>query len=356
MGADQEDAQGNNSGAVYVIRGGAHLNHTQNIDLADFGSTALAGHLAKVVPPADSAGLHLGATCAAADLDGNERAEVMVSAALNRSGASVDALGTPGGSAESRGGTEKGTLYIAWDDNFAGETCASGLTIVLDAAPGALTVIEGGERNEVFGEEVIGGVDFDADGKADLFVGDLIGDYAANDRNGSGVGHVLYDAASLKGLSFSMDDLPDGLNTTTILGAEAGVISSDTSMVGDFDGDGIADLGTGSPKVEALGRTIAGTIHILFGKMGRWPEVIDLSNVEVIAQEDVRITTIVGANGTLGDDRGDMICYSGVAADMDGDGRHEVITNEMLGNGVDPLAIDVGNLVVISGTKLGTAP
>ena len=37
------------------------------------------------------------------------------------------------------------------------------------------------------------------------------------------------------------------------------------------------------------------------------------------------------------------------AADIDRDGLTDIITNEMLGNGVAPGAIDVGNMLVLSG-------
>lgn len=48
-------------------------------------------------------------------------------------------------------------------------------------------------------------------------------------------------------------------------------------------------------------------------------------------------------------DAGDTLCYSAAAGDVDGDGSHDLITNEMVGNGSGPAAVDVGNLVVFSG-------
>ncbi|MEM7135958.1 MAG: hypothetical protein AAF500_05220 [Myxococcota bacterium] len=352
VGADQEDERGTNSGAVYVIRGGPHLAQTQTIDLANFGTTSVAGDLARILPPEGADRYHLGATCDGADLDGNGRAEVLVSAAFNRSGGAVDPFGAPG-AAEASGGTERGTLFILWDDNFSANPWPDGFTIGVDSAPGDTSTISGSSLHRSFGEELNGGLDFDADGTADLFVGDLVGDLAPDNRPQGGVGHLFFDASSLRGRTFDMGNLPEDLVVTTILGSAPGVLSSDTSVIGDFDGDGIGDVATGSPKSNPAGRTIAGTIDVVFGSPDGWPPVIDLRSPGEV--EEVRIVTIYGAKGTVGGDQGDMICYSAAGGDIDGDGLDDIVTNEMLGNGSDPAAIDVGNLVVISGAHLAAA-
>ncbi|TFH25212.1 MAG: hypothetical protein E4H03_01505, partial [Myxococcales bacterium] len=173
VGADQEDAAGeSDNGAAYVIRGGASLATARTIDLADFGSTPLAGHIAKIEPPAGSHEYHMGATCQIADLDGNLRAEVLVAAALNRAGASIRAEDAPSGSAHGAGGALDGEVYIAWDDNFTGNPWPAGYTFAIDSAPGTVTTIRGGSLNVSFGEEILRGLDYAADPLPDLFVGD----------------------------------------------------------------------------------------------------------------------------------------------------------------------------------------
>jgi hypothetical protein len=167
---------------------------------------------------------------------------------------------------------------------------------------------------------------------------------------------VLYDVSALRGLGLDMDSLPQSVGVTTILGAAASDISSDTSVVGDFDGDAVADLAIGSPSADPLGRSIAGTIHVVFGRAGRWPEIIDLRDATQIDTEQVRITSIYGARGTSDSDRGDMICYSAAGGDIDGDGQQDIVSNEMLGNGLNPSAVDVGNLIVISGALTTPRP
>ena len=98
--ADQEDSQaGVNSGAVYLIRGGPHLAANRVVDLSDLEDSPLNGHLIRLQPPPGSARFHVGSTCYLTDLDGNGRAEVLTSAALNRAGASIEAAGAAPGSA-----------------------------------------------------------------------------------------------------------------------------------------------------------------------------------------------------------------------------------------------------------------
>jgi hypothetical protein len=353
VGADQEDGRGRNSGAVYVIRGGGHLAIGGVIDLRDFGSTVLAGHLARITPPPGSAGYHFGATCQIGDLDGNGRAEVLAAAALARSGASLRADGAPSGSAEPSGGAPDGRLYILWDDNFPSGDWDAGFSFDVSASPGSRTVIRGEAVNVRFGEEILAGRDYDLDGRADLFVGDLLGDGTpGQDRPTSGYGHVFFDAARLRDLEFVADAPPVPLAVTRILGPSQGAIGADTAADGDFDGDGADDLAVASPVDSPHGRLSAGTIHVLFGRPGGWPAVIDLLPAHLPPPSRLRISEIHGAHGRAGGDAGDTLGYSAAAGDLDHDGRTDLITNEMVGNGLQPGTDDVGNLLVVNGLTL----
>lgn len=354
VGADQEDGPGENDrGALYVIRGGPHLAATQTIDLASFGATALAGHLARVRPPAGAHEFHFGSTVQIADLDGNGRGEVLAAAALARAGASIQADGAPGGSAHSSGGSLDGTLYIAWDDNFIGDPWPAGLDFVVTAGPGSSTVIDGRNRNIAFGEEILGGRDYDDDGAADLFVGDIIGDLSPlGNRVSSGSGHVFFDAGELKGLAFDLQTPPPGLVVTEFLGAFTGDIAADTAAHGDFDGDGIGDLSFSAPHASPLGRASAGILYVFYGRPGGWPALVDLRPANQPPANEIEIVEVWGAHGTLGGDAGDTLGYSEAAADLDGDGTTDIIVNEMQGNGVAQGSIDAGNLVLIGGPAL----
>jgi len=357
VGADQEtDLTETHRGAAYVVRGGAHLAVTQTIDLADFGTTALVGNLARITPPTGSTEYHFGATVQIGDLDKNGRGEVLVAAALNRAGATLRADGAGSGTAHGTGGSSDGSLYIAWDDNFAAGPWVAGFTFDV-SVPTNATIIHGGARNRSFGEEMLAGLDYDDDGEPDLFVGDIVGDGTiAQNRFSSGTGHVIYDAGTTKGLEFDLDTTPLGLVLVTFLGPSPGDIAADTAMHGDFDGDAIDDLAFSSPHGSPLSRAEAGIVHVIHGRTGPWPALIDLMPGAFPDPNTVDITEVYGAHGTVGFDTGDVLCYSGAAADIDSDGKLDIITNEMLGNGITPAAEDTGNLVIIGGARIANAP
>ncbi len=355
VGADEVDSPDEtNRGLVYVIRGGTHLASSQVIDLANFGDTVLKGNIARIHPPSGSDNFHMGATCQILDLDSNGRAEVLAAAALNRAGASIRLPGAPIESGHGSGGSLHGTVYIAWDDNFPEGQWPTAYEFDIESSPGTNTIIEGASFNSSFGEEIAGGTDFNNDGKPELFIGDL----KADGINGidSGVGHLFYDAESLKGLHFNLITPPETINFSVIEGPMAGAIGCDTVTQGDFNGDGIDDLAVGNPHDEPQGRISAGSIHILYGQPEGWPEVIDLSIAGLPNPDVMQIVQVHGANGTVNDatnnDTGDTICYSATSSDIDGDGKSDLIVNEMEGNGIGLNTIDVGNLIILSGSAM----
>ena len=344
VGADREGAVGMDEGAVYVIRGGSHLASNITIDLASFGSTPLAGNVAKIIPPDGSINYHFGGTCTIGDLDGDNRAEVIGSATLNRAGASVG----PFGSSQGCGGAPDGHVFIVWGDVFPQGNWPPGFLIDLETLPATdQTDIEGGMFNISFGEELLAGLDYTGDGNAELFVGDLVGDFTGGFQTTSGIGYIFDQAALLRGLSFNIDTPPPGIFVTVIQGPGQGAIGSDTVGHGDFNGDGIADLMVGNPGADPLGRDKAGTITVLLGQVGPFPPFIDTA--PGVITPGVQIFELLGVNGRVGTDQGDTLCYSAAVGDIDADGRIDMVVNEMRGNGVSVDAIDSGNLLIISG-------
>jgi hypothetical protein len=349
--ADQESSPDSHGGAAYVLRGGPHLSQSLTFDLASFGTGPLVGHLARVIPPSGASGYHLGSTNYVGDLDGNGRGELLLSAALNRSGASI---GPSTGTTHATGGAApNGWAFIVWDDNFPAAPWAASLTIDMQSPTGSVTTIRGGVNNDTFGEELLGGSDYDGDGNLDLFVGDLTGDATGGNRPYSGSGYVFFNAQLLRGLNFDVDDAAMlNLPLTVIIGPSAGAIGADTVADGDLDGDGFDDLIFGSPTDSPLGRNEAGTVQIFFGRAGGWPATIDTAPGAFPSQNVMRITEVIGRRGGSFSDTGDTLCYSAAAGDLDDDGLVDLIVNEMRGNGVATFDRDAGNMLVLTGPFL----
>ncbi|MEM9532859.1 MAG: hypothetical protein AAGA23_18205 [Pseudomonadota bacterium] len=352
VGADQFGPGDSHRGRVYVVRGGPLLaqNATADLALAADPGFVLAGHLAQISAPGTATHTHFGATVQMADLDGNGRTEVLAAAALNRAGGSFGPSPRPEVAHGFGGAAGGGTLYIFWDNNFPTGAWPSPFILDPAALPGDSSSINGTSINSVFGEEVLGGLDYNNDGEADLFVGDLTGDPPG--RGDAGVGHVLYSANRLRNQNFDLDAPPAGLVESRIYGPIPGAIGADTAMHGDFDGDGTDDLAFSSPHDRPFDRFNAGTIHVLFGDDTGWPALIDLAPGALPSTAELRMTEVYGANGQIGSDTGDTLAYSGAAGDINNDGRTDILTNEMVGNGLAPGTIDVGNLIILSGTVL----
>jgi hypothetical protein len=230
------------------------------------------------------------------------------------------------------------------------------LELSLDAVPGAISVIDGGRTElystRAFGEELLGGLDYDGDGSADLFVGDLVTSRHDIGGGAHGAGFLLWNAAGLRGRSFSIVDPPPEQVVTTFIGSVDAAIAGDTAMHGDFDADGIDDLAFSSPHADPLGRDGAGTLHVVWGQTRPWPTLIDLRPPFQPPLDELVITEVHGANGQRGGNQPDTLGYSGAQGDVDGDGLVDVITNEMTGDGLTVGTEDVGNLVVMSGVWL----
>jgi hypothetical protein len=143
---------------------------------------------------------------------------------------------------------------------------------------------------------------------------------------------------------------------TLILGPGANAIGADTALHGDYDDDGLADLGFCNPYDDPASREQAGSVHVIFGEVGGWPPLIDLAPADLPPPAAVRIVRIEGAQ------TGDVLCYSAAGGDLDGDGGTDLLINEMMGDGFMPDGPDggteldpapgVGNLLSINGDAL----
>lgn len=351
VGADEADhSSGVNAGEVYLIRGGPHLREHDVIDLATYPPVGFEEQVMRLRPPPESGNAHFGATVQLGDLDGNGRSEVIVAATLDRAGAALRLPNAPRGTGLSQGGLGRGTTFILWDEQFAPDRWVAGAEIEIDGVGPSVSMVSGGVRNVRFGEELLGGGDFDGDGSADLLIGDLKG--TSDNGLAAGLGHVFFHAATLRAREINVDAVPEDMRVAVIEGGSPGALAADTVGMGDFNEDGLTDLVVGSPHARPLGRANAGSLHIIYGQQGGWPEKIDLAANAL--PEEVRIAHVLGGRGNTVVDLGDTLGYSLGVGDANGDGTVDIITNEMQGNG--GRLLDVGNLVVLSGRALLAPP
>jgi hypothetical protein len=349
IGADQANHGTSHTGEVYVVRGGSHLAATQTLDMAQFGTGAFGGNVMRITGPTAAGDGHFGATCLIGDVDGNGKSEVLASTTLSRVSAGIRPVGATD-SAHSTGGFAPGILWIAWDDNFPATPWPAAFEFSVDAPPATLTRIIGPNGGGRFGEELFTGLDLDASGSPDLFVGDLQSDNTlGSNRVRSGSGHVFWESDELRTGNLDLRTPPPGFVFSVIVGPHTGAIGGDTAAAGDFDGDGIDDLVFAAPDDSPDGRIVAGSVYVLFGREGGWPTYVDTAPGEIPPPEMVRVVWVKGANFTIGSNLGDILGYSAACGDINGDGLSELILNEMGGDAVSPEMEDVGTLLLIGG-------
>jgi FG-GAP repeat len=104
-------------------------------------------------------------------------------------------------------------------------------------------------------------------------------------------------------------------------------------VVGDFNGDGVADLVMSAPAANGQ----AGRLYVMFG--GKWPRVTDFAT----SDPDV----VLG-----GADAGDYAGFTLAAVDLDGDGKSDLIVGSMLADGPQNSRPDSGEVYVMKGTTL----
>jgi len=274
-------------------------------------------------------------------LDGTTGAQITGEAAANYAGQSISNVGDINGDgiddfaigATGVGGSSQGAVYIVFGSasGFPANTSLS----TLDGTNGFQ--INGGEYAQDFvGVSVAGGRDVNGDGIDDLIVG---ASGADPDGGGSGAAYVLFGKNVAVDGAFAADIATSSLTGTTgfqISGTNGGDGLGFSVAMGDFNGDGIADMLVGANQADGY----RGGGYVIFGKD---------TDVDGAFAGELNVATLDGTNGfkmpavNVYDYAGTSVSNAG---DVNGDGIDDIMITAL---GADPNGSNSGAAYIVFG-------
>jgi len=295
------------AGAVYVLFGGPDLSGA--IDLAETpADLTLLG--------ADGSDF-FGDSLASTDVNGDEVADIIVGATFARRPLDSE-----------QGGMQAGAAYAIFG--------SSDLAGVRDMVQGQYDVaIYGAEQFDEVGDNVAAG-DVNGDGVGDIIVTAEAADGPDNARSVAAEVYVVYGSPDLGGVL----DIDQNDQDVTVFGAEDNDTIGFNIASGDVSGDGVDDILMTARLADGPGDSIgeAGEVHIVLGG-DALPQTIDLAADE----SDAYI---------FGPDRADMLGASLGVADLNGDGRDELLTGTGFAGGPNNSRSDGGEAYVLDASGL----
>lgn len=293
IGAAFARPDGVDTGATYVFFGPLALDGSE-----------IAATGADVVISGESASGFFGDSLAAGDVNADGVRDLIIGATFDSSGRS--------------GGARGGAVYV-----FSGR---SGWPAQLSASDADVSIFGEDDLDEL-GDFVASG-DVNGDGRDDIIATAEAADGPQNDRQTAAHVYVFFGGEDLDGAYDVADDAD-----VVIYGARAHDTLGFALATGDLDGDGTDDLAMGARLAAGGGVTRAGVVYVLPG--GDLPAEIDL------ASPPDWVRAFHGASS------GDLLGSLVHIADVDGDGRNELLTSARLAGPADRAR--AGAVYIVSG-------
>ncbi|MBI3448669.1 MAG: FG-GAP repeat protein [Acidobacteria bacterium] len=177
--------------------------------------------------------------------------------------------------------------------------------------------------------------DVDGDGFADIILGAPLSDSLGGTRTDAGAVYLVYGRRA----QWSDTDLAaPPTDVVRIWGARAGDGLGAAVASGDLNGDGYDDLILGAPSSDSVAdsRPGAGTVYVIYGGATR------LADIDLAAPP-------AGVARFFGADPVDALGSALGAADINLDGRDDLIIGAPYGDGLDNLRADAGEAFIVYG-------
>jgi hypothetical protein len=278
------------SGSVYVVYGGRGL---AGVDLLNLGP---AGFRIDGAAAGDAAGK---AVAAAGDVNGDGVDDLIVGAPF----------------ADQNGHSASGSVYVIYGQRTA-DLAELDLASITTTPSSRGLRIDGAAASDNLGTSIASGGDVNGDGSPDLIVA---APFASNNaRDVSGSVYVLYGGHGFVGVNLGSL----GAAGFRIDGAAADDhVGLSVAGMGDFNGDGIADVVAGAPHASDSSRPNSGSAYVVYGQANVDPADVDLANIA--GTQSSRGMRIGGAA------TGDVTGLAVASVDLNGDGLSDAVVGAL---------------------------